>query len=76
MLSIVVINCDGKYAEYEWDSKKAFVKDMESDNEIIPIFDDALAEVNTDDNNLHLWWKNADGITVKDLLDECKKKFQ
>ena len=55
MLNIVVINCDGKYVEYEWNSKKAFVQDMQSDNENIPMLDDPLAEVNTQDDNLQLW---------------------
>lgn len=72
MLNIVVINCDGKYIEYEWNSKKEFVRDMESDNENIPMLDDPLAEVNTQDDNLQLWWRNTYGITVNDLLEECK----
>lgn len=25
---VVIINCDGKYMEYEWQSKEEFVKDM------------------------------------------------
>ena len=29
MLNIVVINCDGKYVEYEWDSKKVYKKASE-----------------------------------------------
>lgn len=75
MLNIVVINCDGKYVEYEWDSKKAFVQDMQSDNENIPMLDDPLVEVNTQDNNLQLWWRNTDGMTVDDLLEECKQEL-
>ena len=72
MLNIVVINCDGKYVEYEWNSKESFVKNMESDKENIPMLDDPLAEVNTQEDNLQLWWRNTDGITVDDLLEECK----
>ena len=75
MLDIVVINCDGKYVGYEWVSKEAFVKDMESDNEIIPMLDDPLAEVNTQDANLQLWWGNTEGMTVDDLLEECKREL-
>ena len=75
MLNIVVINCDGKYVEYEWTSKEAFVQDMQSDNENIPMLDDALAEVNTQDDNLLLWWRNTDGLTVDDLLEECKQEL-
>lgn len=76
MLNIVVINCDGKYVEYEWKSKKEFTEDMESDNENIPMLDDPLAEVNTQDDNLQLWWRNTNGMTVDDLLEECKQEFQ
>ena len=75
MLNIVVINCDGKYVEYKWDSKKAFVEDMESDKEVIPMLDDPLAEINTQDDNLQLWWRNTDEMTVDDLLEECKREL-
>lgn len=77
MLNIVVINCDGKHVEYEWNSKKEFMEDMEreSDNENIPMLDDHLAEVNTQDDNLQLWWRNTDGLTVSDLFEECKKEL-
>ena len=75
MLNIVVINCDGKYVEYEWNSKKEFVQDMESDKENIPMLDDPLAEVNTQDGNLQLWWRNTGGLTVDDLLNECKQEL-
>ena len=74
MLNIVVINCDGKYVEYEWNSKKAFVQDIQSDNENIPMLDDPLAEVNTQDDNLQLWWRNTEGMTVDDLLEEFRTK--
>lgn len=73
MLNIVVINCDGKYVKYEWKSKEAFIKDMESNKENIPMLDDPLAEVETQDDNLHLWWRDTDGMTVDDLLEECKQ---
>lgn len=75
MLNIVVINCDGEYVEYEWTSKEAFVKDMKSCNENIPMLDDALTEVNTQDENLQLWWRNTDGMAVDDLLEECKQEL-
>lgn len=73
MLHIVVINCDGKYIEYEWDSIESFIKDMGSDNEHLPMLDDVLAEVNTDDDTLYSWWRDADGMTVDDLVNECKR---
>ena len=75
MLNIVVINCDGKYMEYEWDSIESFIKDMETNNENIPTLDDVLAEVNTDDDDLHSWWGNANGMTVNALVNECKRKL-
>lgn len=74
MLNIVVINCDGKYMEYEWDSIESFIKDMESDNENIPMLDDVLAEVNTDNDNLYSWWRDADEMTVDDFMNECKRR--
>ena len=74
MLNIVVINCDRKYVEYEWDSKKSFIEDIENDNENIPMLDDPLAEVNTQDEKLQQWWRNTDGLTVNDLLEECKEE--
>jgi hypothetical protein len=73
MLNIMIINCDGKYIEYEWDSKESFIKDMESDNEHIPMLDDILAEVNTDDDTLYSWRRNTDDITVNDLVNELMK---
>ena len=33
MLNIVVINCNDNYVEYEWNSLKDFVSDIDSDNE-------------------------------------------
>lgn len=55
---------------------EAFVEDMESDNEIIPMFDDILLEVNTPDDNLQLWWKNEDFLSeISDLLEECKREL-
>ena len=74
MLNIMIINCDGKYIEYEWDSKESFIKDMESDNECLPMLDDVLTEVNTDDDTLYSWWRNTDGITVNDLVTEIAQQ--
>lgn len=73
MLNIVVVNCDEKHMEYEWDSKESFIKDMGSDNEHLPMLDDVLAEVNTDDDTLYSWWRNTDSITVNDLVNELMK---
>lgn len=67
MLNIIVINCDGRHIRYSWDSLKDFIKDMESDNENIPMLDDALAEVNTDDENLQSLYPS-----VNDLVEKCK----
>ena len=75
MLNIIVLNCYGKYVKYEWASKEAFVKDMESYNGIIPMLDDVLIEVNIQDDNLQLWWRNTDEMTVDDLLEECKHEL-
>lgn len=75
MLNIVVINCDDIYVEYEWKSIEDFVIDMESNNENIPMLDDVLTEVNTQDYNLYLWWRNTVYNTVDDLLEECKQEL-
>ena len=75
MLNIVVINCDNKYVEYEWNSIKEFVLYMDSDNEDIPMLDDPLVEVNTDNENLDLWWRNTGYNTVNDLYEECKQEI-
>ena len=48
---------------------------MESDKEVIPMLDDPLAEINTQDDNLQLWWRNTDEMTVDDLLEECKREL-
>lgn len=75
MLNIVVINCDEKHVEYEWNSKESFIKDMGSDNEHLPMLDDVLVEVNTDDDNLQSWWRDLNRMTVDDLVNECKRKL-
>ena len=48
---------------------------MESDNENIPMLDDTLIEVNTDNNDLHSWWRDSDGMTVNALVNECKRRL-
>ena len=67
MLNIIVINCDGRHIRYSWDSLKDFIKDMESDNENIPMLDDALAEVHTDNEKLKSFYPS-----VNDLVEKCK----
>lgn len=74
-LDIVVINCDDKRIEYGWDSMEAFVSDMDSNNENIPMLDDVLVEVNTGYDELNDWWRDSDGISVDDLYEECKQEI-
>ncbi len=76
MLEITVMNCDDKEVQYEWVSKREFIDDIDSDNEIIPMLDDVLTAVDTDDDELQEWWKNTDGITVGDLYEECNRKLK
>lgn len=76
MLEITVLNCDDKEVQYEWVSKREFIDDIDSDNEIIPMLDDVLTAVDTDDDELQEWWKNTDGITVGDLYEECNRKLK
>lgn len=54
MLNIVVINCEGRYEEYEWPSKEVFVQEIESNGKNVPMFDNILTEVNAQDENLQL----------------------
>ncbi len=68
MLKITVINCDGRYINYEWNSKREFVLDIESSNEHIPMLDDKLIEINGKSN------KNYN--IVDDLYKECKEEQQ
>ena len=48
---------------------------MESDNENIPMLDARLEDVVTQDNELLEWLVNTGGITVDDLLEECKREL-
>ena len=74
MLEIKVMNCDDKEVQYKWISKREFIDDIDSDNENIPMLDDVLTSVDTDDDELHEWWRDKDGIIVNDLYKECKRK--
>ena len=76
MLEITVRNCDDKEIQYKWGSKREFVDDINSDNEIIPMLDDDLIEVNTDDDELQNWLKNTNGIIVNDLYKECDRELK
>ena len=69
MLKITIINCDDKEVQYTWASKREFIDDIDSDNENIPMLDDVLIAVDTDDE-----LRDLDGITVNDLYEECKRK--
>lgn len=75
MLNIVIINCDGKYVEYKWNSIEDFILALDSDNEIIPMLDDVLVKLETDSENLGMWWRNTDGMAVNDLYEECKQEM-
>lgn len=75
MLKIKVMNCDDKEVQYKWISKREFIDDIDSDNENIPMLDDVLTSVDTDDDELHEWWRDTDGIIVNDLYKECKRKI-
>lgn len=67
MLNIVVLK-DGLYVEYEWNS----IYELENCKDI-PNLDDVLAEVNTDDEEIHLWWRDTGCNTVGDLYEKIKK---
>lgn len=72
MLSITILNCDDVLVEYIWKSKEEFVKDMDSDKIDIPMLDDFVTQVITDDERLNDWLSDLDGdIIVNDLYVRC-----
>lgn len=75
MIDITVINCDDEEIQYSWISKRAFVEDIDSDNEDIPMLDDVLKAVDTDDDEIHTWWRDTAGTIVDDLYEECKREL-
>lgn len=67
-LNIVVVNCDDKFVEYEYESPHAFLKALESIREDIPMLDDFVhtvdyADIHKNENEL----RNAGISTVDDL---------
>ncbi len=75
MLEITVINCDDKKIQYEWATKREFVDDIDSDNENIPMLDDVIIAVNTNDEEISIWWSDTHGMIVNDLYKACKRKL-
>lgn len=77
MLKIKVVNCDGIVVDYEWNSITDFIAAVNSNSEAIPMLDDELSDVVTDNNRLSNWWKHhRRAVTVDRLyckaLDEMK----
>lgn len=72
MLNITVIYWDDSLVEYEWESKKAFIIDMESDNENIPRLDGVVVKLDTKDTTLINWYAHTKEVSVYELLKECK----
>ena len=75
MLEITIMNCEDKEVQWEWGSKREFVDTMDGDDYDIPMLDDALTAVDTDDDEIATWWRNSDGITVNDLYEECRREL-
>ena len=73
MLEITIMNCDDKKIQYEWVSKREFIDDIDSNNENTPMLDDVLIAVDTDDDELHEWWRDSNGIIVNDLYENILK---
>lgn len=73
-VNMVVMNCDDRLVEYEWDSKEAFLKAMNSDEENIPMLDDSVNTLTIgtkchNENDL-----NDIGITtVADVIQKFKR---
>lgn len=41
-INMVIVNCDGLFIEYEWETTEKFLADMRSDKEEIPMLDDCI----------------------------------
>lgn len=74
MLNIMVMNCDDVFVEYQWDSKEEFLNDLKSDNENIPMLDDAVITIDTEQKSYSEEDCRDEGIyIVADLVEVCKK---
>ena len=73
MFNIIIDENKERYVEYEYDSIEMFVADIESNNKNIPSLNDEVAEINTNNEQLNLWWENTIYNNVQDLYEECKK---
>lgn len=74
MLNIMVMNCDDVFVEYEWNSKEDFLKEMESDNESIPMLDDPVITMDIDSVSFSEEDCRDQGVfTVNDLVTWCKE---
>jgi hypothetical protein len=70
----MILNCDDIFVEYEWESKDTFLDDMESDNENIPMLDDPVITMYTENKSYNEEDCRDKGIyTVNDLVQWCKK---
>lgn len=73
MLNIMVYNCDDKFIEYEWESKEAFLADMESDKEDIPMLDDPVITMYIEKKSYNEdECRDEDIYTVSDLIEWIK----
>ena len=73
-VNMVVMNCDDRLVEYEWDSKEAFLKAMNSDEENIPMLDDSVNTLTIgtkchNENDLN----NIGITTVADVIQKFKR---
>lgn len=71
MLKIKVINCDGIVVDYEWNSIADFITAVNSNSETIPMLDDELSDVVTDNSRLNNWWKYHNSSVMVNRL-YCK----
>ena len=75
MLNITIINCDDKFVEFGWDSIKDFLKDMKSDKENIPMLDDTVISIDTENESYGEEECRYRGIyDVDDVVEWCRQK--
>lgn len=73
MINFVIVNCEGFFIEHQWDTKEEFLKVMKSDDIDIPMLDDWVNTLTTDDIDWTEEECKDNGIyNVQDIIDWIK----
>lgn len=74
-MRLTVINRDGKYVGYKWNTIEEFVSDMNSKKEGLPMLNDGIVFLDTRNDEISDWWRFSKGITINDLLEKYKAMY-